>query len=184
MCLTLDHGIVAHRTRPMTHAHAEAFAAALRANRRFVVLAVERSPRAKSDVAYVVRYQPMNDTRLTAMMGAQAAARDRRAAEQAFVVTEGDGFFWVANPASGGVYQTTESSCDCGDQKWHACEGGCKHQRHLRALLAAGVIGQEPEPPAPVAPAAVAAAPTPDERQAELKAKLDWLHRLIDADAA
>ena len=112
-------GAVSYRTKRMETAAAWRFATCLKANSRFTDVAMVHSDRAKGAARYFVTYRPSNPERVADKDG-------------------GRPFHWCVSVASGGVYQTTPSSCTCPDEQYRAVPGGCKHQRSLRLLLEAG----------------------------------------------
>lgn len=137
-------GGIVYRTRLMGIRHAEAFAAALRANTRFTNVQLVTSLRATTELRYYVEFQPASNDRQ-----ADALAREfhKRAGKAA---TEGAGYIVVADPdtpagywllsISGETYQLSTArggSCSCPDYCFRAQRAGlpCKHLLALRATL-------------------------------------------------
>jgi hypothetical protein len=135
-------GTVSYRTKLMETAAAWRFATCLKANARFTDVAMNHSSRAKGAARYFVTYRPRNPERQAEMLTRQQVARQERAESERFeFLADKDGgrvFHWCVSVASGGVYQTTPSSCTCPDEQYRAVPGGCKHQRALRLQLDEG----------------------------------------------
>jgi hypothetical protein len=131
-----------YRTKLMETAAAWRFATCLKGNTRFTDVAMNHSSRAKGAARYFVTYRPSNPERQADMLHRQQDARQERAETERFeFLADKDGgraFHWCVNPASGGVYQTTPSSCSCPDETYRQVPGGCKHRRRLTLLLRVG----------------------------------------------
>jgi predicted nucleic acid-binding Zn finger protein len=134
-----------YRTVLMTDAHAESFAAALRANSQWDGVMVYESPRAKSERRYYVVYHPASDAAREALLARQESKRAARADaeldEYLIVPAEEGRFFWVAS-GSGNVYEVTDFSCTCPDHEYRCREAGirCKHQLALEIATERGKV--------------------------------------------
>jgi hypothetical protein len=121
-------GAVSYRTRLMETAAAWRFATCLKANSGFTDVAMVHSDRAKGAARCFVTYRPANPDRVADMVARQQDARQARAeGERLKFLADKDGgrlFHWCVNPAMGGVYQTTPTSCTCPDEQYRAVPGG------------------------------------------------------------
>lgn len=138
---SLARGSVHYQTRALPLPQAESFAACLRANPLFSDVALAHTAKGAR-----VQFKPTNPERVAAMVQGQQDARQARADDEGrsylFVLDKDGGrpFCWVFNPLSGATYEVTEHSCDCPDDTFRACPGGCKHRRALRQAVAEGRV--------------------------------------------
>ena len=133
------------RTKLMTEAHAESFAAALRANSQWDGVMVYESPRAKGEKRHYVVYHHADGAQRQALLQRQEDKRAARAEAELdhylIVPNECGRFFWVQS-TSGEVYEVTRFDCSCPDHEHRCREAGirCKHQ------IALEVVTQERTP--------------------------------------
>lgn len=146
-----DMAPITFRSRLLTFQRASAFAKALAANPRFTDVAIVPSDRAKSQtIRYYVTYLPSNPTRQKAILDRERTAREKRAAVETFAFTwdAALGAFRCQSSTSGKEYETTVSSCTCGDWINRGRQNSlpCKHQCDLLSQLETGEVCE------PVAP--------------------------------
>lgn len=134
-----------YRTKLMTQAHAESFAAALRANAQWEGVMVSESPRANGERRFFVVYHSADPQQRAALLERQEGRRAARAEAELdqylIVPDEGRRFFWVQS-ASGEVYEVTRFDCTCPDYEYRCREAGirCKHQFAVEAATEQGEV--------------------------------------------
>jgi len=128
-----------YRTKLMTEAHAESFAAALRANAQWDGVMVYESRRAKGERRHYVVYHPASAEARRAILTRQEGKRAVRAAaelDQYLIVPDEDGRFYWVQSTSGEVYEVTCFDCTCPDREFKARQAGisCKHMLALEIV--------------------------------------------------
>ena len=137
---------VTYRTKLLSQAKAESFAKALRSNDRFAFVTVEKSPRAKSEKAWLVRFEPSNAARKAALVDAAQDARTERAlcGTFTFAVDPDRPHYHCFSHQSGECYTLDLNTCDCPDETYRCSHVGlaCKHRIALALALRAGEVGE------------------------------------------
>jgi len=119
------------RTKTMEDARALRFSSCLKANPRFVGVAVCPCPK-KLGHSYVT-FNPASDPNGEAILARQQDARALRAATEGrdyiFVADDSGKFIWCMNPISGETYEVTSVDCTCPDHHYRCRPAGiqCKH---------------------------------------------------------
>lgn len=128
---TLSRNGAQFRSKTMEDAKAIRFANCLKANPRFVGVAVCPSPK-KSGHSYVT-FNPASDPNGEAILLRQQDARAERAmtegADYIFAADDSGRFVWCMNPKSGETYEVTSVDCTCPDHHYRCRPAGiqCKH---------------------------------------------------------